>query len=207
MKFMEKTKKFEVLLSVCCVAIGIWLLIMQRQALDIICWILGAALMIYGIFVTIGYFTKDDPEDKGSVSSIDLAKGVVFSVLGVLVIVSAWIVDIITVVIGILLIINGIISLQKALYIRRNMGNSYNGWKLTTVNAIITTAFGIVLLFINTIDIISIAIGIALVWYGVSSIVNYIAVVSKINKLVNNRNKNQNGSSAEVIEIEDKNSK
>ncbi len=207
MKFMEKTKKFEVLLSVCCVAIGIWLLIMQRQALDIICWILGAALMIYGIFVTIGYFTKDDPEDQGSVSSIDLAKGVVFSVLGVLVIVSAWIVDIITVVIGILLIINGIISLQKALYIRRNMGNSYNGWKLTTVNAIITTAFGIVLLFINTIDIISIAIGIALVWYGVSSIVNYIAVVSKINKLVNNRNKNQNGSSAEVIEIEDKNSK
>ena len=85
------------------------------------------------------------------------------------------------------------------------MGNSYNGWKLTTVNAIITTAFGIVLLFINTIDIMSIAIGIALVWYGVSSIVNYIAVVSKINKLVNNRNKNQNGSSAEVIEIEDKN--
>ena len=207
MKFMEKTKKFEVLLSVCCVAIGIWLLIMQKQALNIICWILGAALMIYGIFVTIGYFTKDDPEDQGSVSSIDLAKGVVFSVLGVLVIVSAWIVDIITVVIGILLIINGIISLQKALYIRRNMGNSYNGWKLTTVNAIITTAFGIVLLFINTIDIISIAIGIALVWYGVSSIVNYIAVVSKINKLVNNRNKNQNGSSAEVIEIEDKNLK
>lgn len=203
MNFLEKTKKFEVLLSVCCVAIGIWLLIMQRQALDIICWILGAALIIYGVFVTIGYFTNNE-NDKESLSSFDLAKGVVFSVMGVLVIVSAWIFSIITVVIGILLIINGIVSLQKALYIRRNLGNSYNGWKLTAINAIITTAFGVVLLFIPTDEIISIIIGIALIWYGVSSIVNYIAVVSKINKIVKQRQKNANGSSAEVIEIEDK---
>ncbi len=203
MNFLEKTKRFEVLLSVCCVAIGIWLLIMQRQALDIICWILGAALIIYGVFVTIGYFTNNE-NDKESLSSFDLAKGVVFSVMGVLVIVSAWIFSIITVVIGILLIINGIVSLQKALYIRRNLGNSYNGWKLTAINAIITTAFGVVLLFIPTDEIISIIIGIALIWYGVSSIVNYIAVVSKINKIVKQRQKNANGSSAEVIEIEDK---
>lgn len=203
MNFLEKTKKFEVLLSVCCVAIGIWLLIMQRQALDIICWILGAALIIYGVFVTIGYFTNNE-NDKENLSSFDLAKGVVFSVMGVLVIVSAWIFSIITVVIGILLIINGIVSLQKALYIRRNLGNSYNGWKLTAINAIITTAFGVVLLFIPTDEIISIIIGIALIWYGVSSIVNYIAVVSKINKIVKQRQKNANGSSAEVIEIEDK---
>lgn len=203
MNFLEKTKKFEVLLSVCCVAIGIWLLIMQRQALDIICWILGAALIIYGVFVTIGYFTNNQ-NDKENLSSFDLAKGVVFSVMGVLVIVSAWIFSIITVVIGILLIINGIVSLQKALYIRRNLGNSYNGWKLTAINAIITTAFGVVLLFIPTDEIISIIIGIALIWYGVSSIVNYIAVVSKINKIVKQRQKNANGSSAEVIEIEDK---
>ena len=203
MNFLEKTKKFEVLLSVCCVAIGIWLLIMQRQALDIICWILGAALIIYGVFVTIGYFTNNE-NDKENLSSFDLAKGVVFSVMGVLVIVSAWIFSIITVVIGILLIINGIVSLQKALYIRRNLGNSYNGWKLTAINAIITTAFGVVLLFIPADEIISIIIGIALIWYGVSSIVNYIAVVSKINKIVKQRQKNANGSSAEVIEIEDK---
>lgn len=205
MKFMEKTKKFEVLLYVCCVAIGIWLLIMQKDALDKICWILGAALIVYGVFVTIGFFTKDDQEEQGKVSSFELAKGVVFSVMGVIVIVSAQIIAIITVVIGILLIINGVISLQKALYIRRNMGNSYNGWKFTAANAVITTVFGIVLLFIQASDIISILIGIALVWYGISSIVNYIAVVRKINTLVNQRQKNTNGSSAEVIEIEDKN--
>lgn len=204
MNFLEKTKRFEVLLSVCCVAIGIWLLIMQKDALNIICWVLGAALIVYGVFVTIGYFTKDDEETQSSVSSFELAKGVVFSVMGVLVIVSAWILSIITVVIGILLIINGIVSLQKALYIRRNLGHDYNGWRITVANAAITMILGIVLLFIPTSDIISIFIGIALVWYGISSIVNYIAVVKKINKIVKLRQTNANGSSAEVIEIEDK---
>ncbi len=55
MKFVEKTRRFEVLLYVCCLAIGIWLLIQQKQALNIICWVLGIALIVYGGFVTIGF--------------------------------------------------------------------------------------------------------------------------------------------------------
>lgn len=203
MKFVEKTRKFEVLLYVCCLAIGIWLLIMQKQALSIICWILGVALIVYGVFVTIGFFTDSDEPDKTD-SSLELAKGVVFAVMGILVITSVWFIDILAVIIGILFIINGIISLQKSLYIRRTIGNDYNGWTLALINSIITTVFGIVLIFVSASDVIAILIGVGLVWYGISSIVNYIAVVRKINFIVKQRRKNANGSSAVVEVIEDK---
>lgn len=203
MKFVEKTKRFEVLLYVCCLAIGVWLLIMQKQALSIICWVLGVALIVYGVFVTIGFFTdSDDPEKTDS--SLELAKGVVFAVMGILVITSVWFIDILAVIIGILLIINGIISLQKSLYIRRTIGNDYSGWTIALVNSIITTVFGIVLIFVSASDVIAILIGAGLVWYGISSIVNYIAVVRKINFIVKQRRKNANGSSAVVEVIEDK---
>lgn len=203
MKFVEKTRRFEVLLYVCCLAIGIWLLIMQKQALSIICWVLGVALIVYGIFVTIGFFTDSAEPDKTD-SSFELAKGVVFAVMGILVITSVWFIDILAVIIGILLIINGIISLQKSLYIRRTIGNDYSGWTLALVNSIITTVFGIVLIFVSASDVIAILIGVGLVWYGISSIVNYIAVVRKINFIIKQRHKNANGSSAVVEVIEDK---
>ena len=203
MKFVEKTRKFEMLLYICCLAIGIWLLIKQNQALNIICWILGAALIIYGIFVTIGFFTGSDEPDKTD-SSFELAKGVVFTVMGILVITSVWFIDILAVIIGILLIINGIISLQKSLYVRRTIGNDYNGWTVALVNSIITTILGIVLIFVSASNVISILIGVGLVWYGVSSIFNYITVVRKINFIVKQRKKNGNGSSAVVEVIEDK---
>lgn len=199
MKFVEKTKKFEVLLYVCCLAIGIWLLIQQKDALNIICWVLGVALIVYGVFVTIGFFTDSSGTNEDQLSNYALAKGVVFSVMGVLVITSFWFVDIFAAIIGILLIINGIISLQKALYLRRTVGDNYDGWKIAVINAVITAAFGIVLIFISTTDIIAIFIGIGLVWYGVSSIVNYAAVQRKINIIV----KNRNGSSAKVIDVKD----
>lgn len=199
MKFVEKTKKFEVLLYVCCLAIGIWLLIQQKDALNIICWVLGVALIVYGVFVTIGFFTDNSGTNEDQLSNYALAKGVVFSVMGVLVITSFWFVDIFAAIIGILLIINGIISLQKALYLRRTVGDNYDGWKIAVINAVITAAFGIVLIFISTTDIIAIFIGIGLVWYGVSSIVNYAAVQRKINIIV----KNRNGSSAKVIDVKD----
>lgn len=199
MKFVEKTKKFEVILYVCCLAIGIWLLIQQKDALNIICWVLGVALIVYGVFVTIGFFTDSSGTNEDQLSNYALAKGVVFSVMGVLVITSFWFVDIFAAIIGILLIINGIISLQKALYLRRTVGDNYDGWKIAVINAVITAAFGIVLIFISTTDIIAIFIGIGLVWYGVSSIVNYAAVQRKINIIV----KNRNGSSAKVIDVKD----
>lgn len=203
MKFVEKTKKFEVLLYVCCLAIGVWLLIMQKQALSIICWILGVALIVYGVFITIGFFTDSDNPEK-TASSFELAKGVVFAVMGILVITSVCFIDILAVIIGILLIINGIISLQKSLYIRRTLGKDYNGWTVALVNSIITTVFGIILIFVSASDVISILIGAGLIWYGISSIVNYIAVVRKINRIVKQRQKNPNGSSAVVEVIEEK---
>lgn len=199
MKFVEKTKKFEILLYVACVAIGIWLLIQQKNALNIICWILGVALIVYGVFVTIGFFTDKGDTNEEQLSNYALAKGVVFTVMGVLVITSFWFVDIFAAIIGILLIINGIIALQKALYLRRTAGDQYGTWKIAVINAVITAAFGIVLIFISTTDIIAVFIGSGLVWYGISSIVNYIAVQKKINIIV----KNKNGSSAKVLETKD----
>ncbi|MCD7772457.1 MAG: DUF308 domain-containing protein [Ruminococcus sp.] len=209
MKFVEKTRRFEVLLYVCCLAIGIWLLIMQKQALNIICWVLGIALIVYGVFVTIGFFTGSDDDDPEKASpSFELAKGVVFAVMGILVITSVWFIDILAIIIGILLVINGIVSLQKALYIRRTLGKNYNGWIVALINSIVTTVFGLVLIFISASDVIAILVGVGLTWYGLSSIVNYIAVVQKINKIVKQRKKgvNSNGSSAEVEVIEDKRS-
>ncbi|MCD8328436.1 MAG: DUF308 domain-containing protein [Ruminococcus sp.] len=210
MKFVEKTRKFEVLLYVCCLAIGIWLLIMQKQALNTICWVLGIALIVYGVFVTIGFFTGSDDDDPEKASpSFELAKGVVFAVMGILVITSVWFIDILAIIIGILLVINGIVSLQKALYIRRTLGKNYNGWIIALINSIVTTVFGLVLIFVSASDVIAILVGVGLTWYGLSSIVNYIAVVQKINKIVKQRKKgvNPNGSSAEVEVIEDKRSK
>lgn len=174
-------------MSIISLALGIVMVIFPEKTLSIICYAIAAAILIYGIVDIISYFTA---KSYNGAFSLTLLKGVVAAVIGIIIFINPkYLATFIPIVLGILLIIDGITSIQKSVFLKNN--NIYF-WHVSMVESIITFAFGIFVL-INPLSVeraIIICLGIAFIWYGISSIWNYLYVQKKINFLRQAEEKN-----------------
>ena len=161
-----KFSRDAIALSVAMIVLGAILIIWPEAALKIAVTILGIVLLALGVYSAIAWY-RDRNTDRDSY--MNLAKAIIYIVAGIFVLSAAlFVLSIVTVVVGVVILLNGVFNLSKAMELRRM---NYGHWVVSLVLAIITILLGIAVIFnpISTLEIPVIAIGIMLVYNGLTS--------------------------------------
>ncbi len=138
------TKKFKnimIAVATLYIIIGLVLILWPEASRAVICYVLGAALLLYGIYRVAAYFFRDLPMQL----QFGMAIGIACVVSGLLLLFKAdFVVTVFGVIVGLILIADGIFRLQNALDIRRMGGRHFTP---LLICALVVLVFGVVLLF------------------------------------------------------------
>jgi len=148
------------IVSIIYAVVGLFLIIWPDQARLVICYVLGAAAVLYGAFRIIWYFAH---KDVSTGIRFGVALGIASFVLGLFLLFKAnAVVAVLAAIIGVAVIIESVMRLQIALDIRR-VGGQY--WLPVCLSAIAMLAFGVLLLFnpFTAVDIATVIAGVALI--------------------------------------------
>ena len=178
MKLLERIRRMELLMAVISLILGVIMVIFPQKTMSVICYVIAGAILLYGVIDIISYFTSKSYEGN---FSLTLLRGVVASVIGIIIFIRpSYLSTFIPIVLGILLIIDGITSIQKSVFLKNN--NVYF-WHISMIESILTLALGIFVLInpLSAQTAIIICLGISFIWYGITSVWNYLYVQKKIN--------------------------
>ncbi|MEN6595091.1 MAG: DUF308 domain-containing protein [Clostridiaceae bacterium] len=138
--------------SIVYMILGLILIIWPDQARQLICYLLGAAALLYGLFRIVDYFARKQHTEGGV--QFGVALGIACAVLGLFLLFKAnTVVSVLAAIIGVAVIIDSILRLQIALNLRRVTGA---GWLALFITALVTLIFGVLLLF-NPFDAVKVA--------------------------------------------------
>ncbi len=167
-----------IILSVAFCLLGILLMFFPGFSVEIACNILGVGMIVFGAVKIIGYFSKDLYR---LAFQFDLAIGIVFGVLGALILVyPVQTVEFFSIVAGMAILADGMIKVQIALDSRRfGIGQ----WWIMFVLAILSALAAAVLIFYPSTgaQILTVLLGLALFCEGVQSLIVAIFAVKIIN--------------------------
>lgn len=147
--------------------VGIVMIIFKEACLHIICYVIGAAAILFGIISLVAYFTQK-PFMKFS-----LAIGIAAILLGLLMLIrSTQIIGIFGKVIGIAMIVDSVFRLQVAIDYKHAAGKS---WLFLLICALVTLAFGILLVFVFDTSILVVLAGVGLALDGLLIVVSMLS--------------------------------
>lgn len=162
--------------SVLMIALGLIFLIFPGVSLDIIRWALSIGLMGLGLILIINDFTKRSVLSmfSGSIG------GVLLFVMGLVIMMHPAIMEIIPIVLGIWIIVSSVFSLRLSAALR-----STGGAATSTLMSTISIICGILLITRPGAGNIAIMVyvGIMLVIYAVSSLIDLIVIRSHVDKI------------------------
>lgn len=131
-----------VLLSALYILLGLVLLIWPATVMDILCYLTGGILLLYGVFAIVG-FCRAEVRSAGSFFALLL--GIVAAAVGaVLLLQPVLFQSILTIILGLYILIDGLLNLKRALELRRM---EHTGWTLYLVLSLITVILGLVVVF------------------------------------------------------------
>ncbi|WP_130871013.1 HdeD family acid-resistance protein [Intestinimonas massiliensis (ex Afouda et al. 2020)] len=131
-----------VLLSILYILLGLVLLIWPATVMDVLCYLTGGILLLYGVFAIVG-FCRAEVRTAGSF--LTLLLGIVAAAVGaVLLLQPALFQSILTVILGLYILIDGLLNLMRALELRRM---EHGGWTIYLVLSLITVVLGLVVVF------------------------------------------------------------
>ena len=131
-----------VLLSIFYVLLGLVLLIWPATVMDMLCYLTGGILLLYGVFAIVG-FCRAEMRTAGSF--LTLLLGIVAAAVGaVLLLQPALFQSILTIILGIYILIDGLLNLMRTLELRRM---EHRGWTIYLVPSLITVVLGLVVVF------------------------------------------------------------
>ena len=146
MKVFKRIKWSYVVLSAMFLLLGIYLVVNPETSLVMICRILGAAMAVFGVMKIVLYFIR---EVEGVAIRFDFAVGLFCIILGALMLWRApALTDILSVMIGLLVLVDSVFKLQVAVDSRRMGAHS---WWVTLVCTVVCLVLGILLVF-NPVD-------------------------------------------------------
>ena len=166
MNFLKDIRKSYILTALVYIVIGFVLALWPQQIGVGICYVLGALAAIYGVIRTVLYFTK--PSDD--VFRNDLAIGLIILAAGVFVLVQPdFVLNILQYLLAVLIVIDSIVKLQRAATLCKLQ---YRYWWCVLILAILTLAFGIVLLCdpFTTRNLLMTLIGVGLIIDGIGDL-------------------------------------
>lgn len=168
-----KTGKISIIISSTIIAIvGAVLFIWPSWTLSTLCLIVGTAFIVAAITGAVFSFLEKDSMPFRILYTIG---AIICFILGLIFINSqSFIISLIPIIVGVGLLVNGVLNLIQAVSIRRNGGKG----ALHLILAILTIGFG-VLIFANpfsTMEIFIKAIGIMLIYDGISNIITGVSL-------------------------------
>ena len=143
MKIFKRIKWSYVVLSAMFLLLGIFLVANPETSLIMICRILGAAMAVFGVMKIVLYFIR---EVEGVAIRFDFAVGLFCIILGALMLWRApALTDVLSVMIGLLVLVDSVFKLQVAVDSRRMGAHS---WWVTLVCTVVCLVLGVLLAII-----------------------------------------------------------
>lgn len=161
-------KKNYIVNAVIMVVLGLVLVIWPDFLGEMLCYLLGGALILMGAIQLIGFLRG---ERFGLYNKFSMLMGIVLVLLGIWICAQPHIVlSIIPVVVGVLVILHGLMDIQYTLDIKRT-GNTK--WWIALIAAILTLVIGLVLVFkpFAAYETMMILLGVAMLYDGGSDLV------------------------------------
>jgi uncharacterized membrane protein HdeD (DUF308 family) len=135
-------QKTMLVTSVVYMLLGLLLILWPDQARRVICYLLGAAALLYGGYRIAAYFMQR--QNASGDIRFGVALGIALAVLGLFLLFKAdAVATVLAAVVGVAVIIDSILRLQIALNLRPLGG----GWLPLFITALVTLALGVLLLF------------------------------------------------------------
>lgn len=184
MELIKKAKSAYVAMSVIMLILGLVLVIWPEMSLSALCFIVGIVLLIFGVVKLVSYFSKDLYR---LAFQFDLALGIFTLIFGIILIVHPEnIVMLLPVIMGVLILLDGVFKIQTAMDARRF---GMERWWAIMLLAVVTAIFGLLLVirpFEGAVTVM-ILLGITLMVDGVQNlcVVLYTVKISKQHRLEN----------------------
>ncbi len=168
---LSRSRWVYVLASVVFIVIGFMLIFDPSATGNLLSFIFGGALIAYGAFRVISYFSKNKGEKN---VTVDVIIGAVFIIGGLtIVIMHNQILSFIAFIIGVFLVVDGMLKLQTAINAKRA---AINSWWLVLIVSLLCILLGCGLVFFRSLqgNALWIALGIALLFDGVQNLISAI---------------------------------
>lgn len=165
---IQDMKKNYIVNAVIMVVLGLVLVIWPDFLGEMLCYLLGGALILMGAIQLVGFLRG---ERLGIYNKFNMLMGIVLVLLGLWICTQPHIVlSIIPVVVGIIVLLHGLMDIQYTLDIKRT-GNTK--WWIALIAAIVTLVFGLVLVFnpFAAYETVMILLGVAMLYDGGSDLV------------------------------------
>lgn len=200
---MKNFLKSSIITSIVLMILGILLIFQSETTIMIISYIVGGILVAAGALALVRY-VKNAKEPKLN-NELDIMYGIITIIFGLIIIKNYQAVaSVIPIVLGIGIIISSAAKLNYAFQLRANKNNL---WKTTMIISIISTIFGVILLFNPFKAAMGImkVIGILIVIYAILDLISTIAIKSSVTKI--HKAVEETIADAEIIEENDKKDK
>ena len=163
-KLRQMLKKLKIQASAAAVAliiIGLMFIIFRDTSLNVICYVAGALIMVWGILCLFAFFITGLARGKAG----DLALGLTLVLVALILLIKPWVITgILTVIFGIALIVDGAVKLQQ--FVAMNKAKIKSRWAVLAF-AVVSLVLGILIVFDPFGSTIMIFAGIALIVAGV----------------------------------------
>ena len=132
---------YSLLTSILAILVGLTLMFLPSVSNKIVGIIMGVVILIFGINAVYKYFHRDGAK----IYSLNIVFGVLYSILGVVIILYAFsVMEFVRVCLGIFIIINGATKINYGVWLKK--GNE-DSWLVTLVTGIFLVIIGIMLVF------------------------------------------------------------
>lgn len=200
---MKNFLKSSIITSIVLMILGILLIFQSETTIMIISYIVGGILVAAGALALVRYI-KNAKEPRLN-NELDIMYGIITIIFGFIIIKNYQAVaSVIPIVLGIGIIISSAAKLNYAFQLKANKNNL---WKTTMIISIISTIFGVILLFNPFKAAMGImkVIGILIVIYAVLDLISTIAIKSSVTKI--HKAVEETIADAEIIDENDKTNK
>ena len=166
-----KEKIVDIFISLCLFIVGMSLLLWAEKVTNTVSQILGATMIIYGLYIAFNYYRSKDKK------SADVILAIILIVCGIILVVKPSIVtELISIVIGAYVILASIVRLRFVLEVKENT-NYKLGYGLSILGIILGILCIVGKLLIP--NIVLQFVGIILIIYGITNIINIVMLPSK----------------------------
>ena len=132
---------YSLLTAILAILVGLTLIFLPSVSNKIVGIVMGVVILIFGINAVYKYFHRDGAK----IYSLNIVFGVLYSILGVVIILYPFsVMEFVTVCLGIFIIINGATKINYGVWLKK--GNE-DSWLVTLVTGIFLVIIGIMLVF------------------------------------------------------------
>ena len=181
-KVMKKFFRSSIVTSTILIVLGLLLIFQSEVTIMTISYIIGGILIALGVLAVIKFIQGTNKEGK---SELDIVYGIVTTILGILIIMNPQaIASVIPFILGIAIIISSATKLQYAFELKANNNRL---WKITMLISILSTLFGVILLFnpFKGAVMFTKIVGIFILGYAILDIISTITIKRNV-KIIHN---------------------